>query len=259
MLRPGCRNDCFAVQPRLAGSTSSPAFTCSTPQQATVAQHTLVVHATLVSPSGAAHGRTYLLNISLLLPPAFCHLVITPCSFECIGNVQVMRAALECAHRGWGQSVIIGVAAAGQEVATRPFQLVTGRQWKGTAFGGYKSRVHDDSAGACGATGGVRGFGMVVAGAVKGVCGCSWSRGAVEGHGFRRLQEQGTGAWWLSVRCVYVWDAGGGCEGGRCSRERVDRCVGEDSGGAPPSAATRAARRCKAGCGVVCRGALKGS
>lgn len=62
-------------------------------------------------------------------------------TFECIGNTQVMRAALECAHRGWGQSVVIGVAAAGQEISTRPFQLVTGRQWKGTAFGGYKSRV----------------------------------------------------------------------------------------------------------------------
>lgn len=62
-------------------------------------------------------------------------------TFECIGNTSVMRAALECAHRGWGQSVIIGVAAAGQEISTRPFQLVTGRQWKGTAFGGYKSRV----------------------------------------------------------------------------------------------------------------------
>jgi Zn-dependent alcohol dehydrogenase len=61
--------------------------------------------------------------------------------FECIGNVSVMQAALECAHRGWGQSVVIGVAAAGQEISTRPFQLVTGRQWKGTAFGGYKSRV----------------------------------------------------------------------------------------------------------------------
>lgn len=61
-------------------------------------------------------------------------------SFECIGNVKVMRAALECAHRGWGQSVIIGVAGAGQEIATRPFQLVTGRTWKGTAFGGVKGR-----------------------------------------------------------------------------------------------------------------------
>ena len=59
-------------------------------------------------------------------------------SFECIGNTQVMRAALECAHRGWGQSVIIGVAGAGQEISTRPFQLVTGRKWLGTAFGGVK-------------------------------------------------------------------------------------------------------------------------
>ncbi len=61
-------------------------------------------------------------------------------SFECIGNVQVMRAALECAHRGWGQSVIIGVAGAEQEIATRPFQLVTGRRWLGSAFGGVKGR-----------------------------------------------------------------------------------------------------------------------
>ncbi len=61
-------------------------------------------------------------------------------SFECIGNVNVMRAALECAHRGWGQSVIIGVAGAGQEISTRPFQLVTGRKWLGTAFGGVKGR-----------------------------------------------------------------------------------------------------------------------
>jgi S-(hydroxymethyl)glutathione dehydrogenase/alcohol dehydrogenase len=61
-------------------------------------------------------------------------------SFECIGNVDVMRAALECCHKGWGVSVIIGVAGAGQEIRTRPFQLVTGRVWKGTAFGGAKSR-----------------------------------------------------------------------------------------------------------------------
>ena len=61
-------------------------------------------------------------------------------SFECIGNVEVMRAALECAHRGWGQSVIIGVAGAGKEISTRPFQLVTGRRWLGTAFGGVKGR-----------------------------------------------------------------------------------------------------------------------
>jgi S-(hydroxymethyl)glutathione dehydrogenase/alcohol dehydrogenase len=62
-------------------------------------------------------------------------------SFECIGNVKTMRQALECCHRGWGVSVIIGVAGAGQEIATRPFQLVTGRVWKGTAFGGVKGRT----------------------------------------------------------------------------------------------------------------------
>ena len=62
-------------------------------------------------------------------------------SFECIGNVKVMRQALECAHRGWGQSIIIGVAGAGQEISTRPFQLVTGRVWKGTAFGGAHGRT----------------------------------------------------------------------------------------------------------------------
>ena len=61
-------------------------------------------------------------------------------SFECIGNVDVMRQALECCHRGWGVSVIIGVAGAGQEIKTRPFQLVTGRTWKGTAFGGARGR-----------------------------------------------------------------------------------------------------------------------
>jgi S-(hydroxymethyl)glutathione dehydrogenase/alcohol dehydrogenase len=61
-------------------------------------------------------------------------------SFECIGNVDVMRQALECCHKGWGVSVIIGVAGAGQEIKTRPFQLVTGRVWKGTAFGGAKGR-----------------------------------------------------------------------------------------------------------------------
>ncbi|MEK9930607.1 MAG: S-(hydroxymethyl)glutathione dehydrogenase/class III alcohol dehydrogenase [Rhodospirillaceae bacterium] len=62
-------------------------------------------------------------------------------SFECIGNVNTMRQALECCHRGWGVSVIIGVAGSGQEISTRPFQLVTGRVWKGTAFGGAKSRT----------------------------------------------------------------------------------------------------------------------
>jgi S-(hydroxymethyl)glutathione dehydrogenase/alcohol dehydrogenase len=61
-------------------------------------------------------------------------------SFECIGNVQVMRQALECCHKGWGESIIIGVAPAGAEISTRPFQLVTGRVWRGTAFGGAKGR-----------------------------------------------------------------------------------------------------------------------
>jgi S-(hydroxymethyl)glutathione dehydrogenase/alcohol dehydrogenase len=74
-------------------------------------------------------------------------------SFECVGDVKLMRAALECAHRGWGQSIVIGVAGAGQEIATRPFQLVTGRKWTGSAFGGVKGRtelpgyVHDYMAG----------------------------------------------------------------------------------------------------------------
>ena len=62
-------------------------------------------------------------------------------SFECIGNTTTMRQALECAHKGWGESVIIGVAGAGQEIATRPFQLVTGRVWRGTAFGGARGRT----------------------------------------------------------------------------------------------------------------------
>ncbi|MBB1273361.1 MULTISPECIES: S-(hydroxymethyl)glutathione dehydrogenase/class III alcohol dehydrogenase [Psychromonas] len=61
-------------------------------------------------------------------------------SFECIGNVDVMRSALECCHKGWGESVIVGVAGAGKEISTRPFQLVTGRVWRGTAFGGVKGR-----------------------------------------------------------------------------------------------------------------------
>jgi len=62
-------------------------------------------------------------------------------SFECIGHPQVMRQALECCHKGWGQSIIIGVAEAGAEIATRPFQLVTGRVWKGSAFGGARGRT----------------------------------------------------------------------------------------------------------------------
>jgi S-(hydroxymethyl)glutathione dehydrogenase/alcohol dehydrogenase len=62
-------------------------------------------------------------------------------SFECIGNTKVMRQALECTHRGWGESIIIGVAGAGEEISTRPFQLVTGRNWRGTAFGGARGRT----------------------------------------------------------------------------------------------------------------------
>ena len=62
-------------------------------------------------------------------------------SFECIGNTQVMRQALECTHKGWGRSIIIGVAEAGAEISTRPFQLVTGRKWEGSAFGGARGRT----------------------------------------------------------------------------------------------------------------------
>ena len=62
-------------------------------------------------------------------------------SFECVGNVNLMREALECCHKGWGESIIIGVAGAGQEISTRPFQLVTGRSWQGTAFGGARGRT----------------------------------------------------------------------------------------------------------------------
>jgi len=62
-------------------------------------------------------------------------------SFECVGNTSVMRSALECCHKGWGESIIIGVAGAGQEISTRPFQLVTGRVWRGSAFGGVKGRT----------------------------------------------------------------------------------------------------------------------
>jgi len=62
-------------------------------------------------------------------------------SFECVGNTELMRAALECCHKGWGESIIVGVAGSGQEIATRPFQLVTGRSWRGTAFGGARGRT----------------------------------------------------------------------------------------------------------------------
>jgi S-(hydroxymethyl)glutathione dehydrogenase/alcohol dehydrogenase len=92
-----------------------------------------------------AFGMTHFVNPSEVDGDLVAHLVEltdggADYSFECIGNVEVMRQALECCHRGWGQSIIIGVAGAGEEIATRPFQLVTGRVWKGTAFGGAKGR-----------------------------------------------------------------------------------------------------------------------
>ena len=90
-------------------------------------------------------GMTHFVNPSAVEGDLVAHLVAltgggADYSFECIGNVEVMRQALECCHRGWGVSVIIGVAGAGQEIRTRPFQLVTGRVWKGTAFGGARGR-----------------------------------------------------------------------------------------------------------------------
>jgi S-(hydroxymethyl)glutathione dehydrogenase / alcohol dehydrogenase len=94
---------------------------------------------------GEKFGMTHFVNPKELQGDLVAHLVEltgggADYSFECIGNVDVMRQALECCHRGWGVSVIIGVAGAGQEIKTRPFQLVTGRVWKGTAFGGAKGR-----------------------------------------------------------------------------------------------------------------------
>jgi S-(hydroxymethyl)glutathione dehydrogenase / alcohol dehydrogenase len=90
-------------------------------------------------------GATHFVNPAEVRGDLVAHLVEltrggADFSFECVGNVKLMRQALECCHRGWGTSVIIGVAGAGEEIATRPFQLVTGRTWKGTAFGGAKSR-----------------------------------------------------------------------------------------------------------------------
>ena len=95
---------------------------------------------------GEKFGMTHFVNPKEIGEELVPHLVdITgggaDYSFECIGNVKTMRQALECAHKGWGVSVIIGVAGAGQEIATRPFQLVTGRVWKGTAFGGARGRT----------------------------------------------------------------------------------------------------------------------
>src|SRR3954452_12268893 len=95
---------------------------------------------------GKTFGMTHFVNPSTLgAKDLVAHIVEltdggADYSFECVGNTKLMRQALECCHRGWGKSVIIGVAGAGQEIATRPFQLVTGRQWMGTAFGGAKGR-----------------------------------------------------------------------------------------------------------------------
>jgi S-(hydroxymethyl)glutathione dehydrogenase/alcohol dehydrogenase len=91
-------------------------------------------------------GMTHFVNPKNVAGDLVAHLVEltgggADYSFECVGNVTLMRQALECCHRGWGVSVIIGVAGAGQEIATRPFQLVTGRVWKGTAFGGARGRT----------------------------------------------------------------------------------------------------------------------
>ncbi|MCR9134558.1 MAG: S-(hydroxymethyl)glutathione dehydrogenase/class III alcohol dehydrogenase [Alphaproteobacteria bacterium] len=95
---------------------------------------------------GEKFGMTHFVNPSEVEGDLVAHLVEltgggADYSFECIGNVKVMRDALECAHKGWGQSIIIGVAGAGQEISTRPFQLVTGRSWRGTAFGGARGRT----------------------------------------------------------------------------------------------------------------------
>ncbi len=95
---------------------------------------------------GERFGMTHFVNPKEINGDLVSHLVEltgggADYSFECIGNVNVMRQALECAHKGWGESIIIGVAGAGQEISTRPFQLVTGRSWRGTAFGGARGRT----------------------------------------------------------------------------------------------------------------------
>src|SRR5579872_7256537 len=97
-------------------------------------------------PLARKFGLTHFVNPREVKGDLVAHLVAltgggADYSFECIGNVDIMRQALECCHRGWGVSVIIGVAGAGQEIRTRPFQLVTGRVWKGTAFGGARGRT----------------------------------------------------------------------------------------------------------------------
>jgi S-(hydroxymethyl)glutathione dehydrogenase/alcohol dehydrogenase len=93
-----------------------------------------------------AFGMTHFVNPKDVEGDLVAHLVAltgggADYSFECIGNVQVMRQALECCHKGWGTSVVIGVAPAGAEISTRPFQLVTGRNWRGSAFGGARGRT----------------------------------------------------------------------------------------------------------------------
>jgi S-(hydroxymethyl)glutathione dehydrogenase / alcohol dehydrogenase len=91
-------------------------------------------------------GMTHFVNPKEVEGDLVAHLVAltdggADYSFECVGNVDLMRQALECCHRGWGVSVVVGVAGAGKEISTRPFQLVTGRVWKGTAFGGARGRT----------------------------------------------------------------------------------------------------------------------
>ena len=95
---------------------------------------------------GARMGMTHFVNPNEVRGDLVAHIVEltdggADYSFECVGNVELMRQALECCHKGWGESIIIGVAGSGQEIATRPFQLVTGRVWKGSAFGGCKGRT----------------------------------------------------------------------------------------------------------------------
>ncbi len=95
---------------------------------------------------GRKFGMTHFVNPKKVEGDLVAHLVAltgggADYSFECVGNVKLMRMALECAHKGWGESIIIGVAGAGQEISTRPFQLVTGRSWRGTAFGGARGRT----------------------------------------------------------------------------------------------------------------------
>jgi S-(hydroxymethyl)glutathione dehydrogenase / alcohol dehydrogenase len=95
---------------------------------------------------GERFGMTHFVNPNDVKGDLVAHLVEltgggADYTFECIGNVKVMRIALEACHKGWGESIIIGVAGSGQEIATRPFQLVTGRVWRGTAFGGARGRT----------------------------------------------------------------------------------------------------------------------